>query len=68
MYCDFTIPISEKKKNKTIQCPFYSSGNPFLLTLKPTIEGQYKNLKNANMQYASKGLHFIMYDDKGLVF
>ena len=34
------------------------------INLKPAIEEQYKNLKTANFQYANKGLHFIMYDDK----
>lgn len=28
------------------------------------IAKQYKNLKTAQLQYATKGLHFIMYDDK----
>ena len=37
---------------------------PNFINLKPAIEEQYKNLKTANFQYANKGLHFIMYDDK----
>lgn len=27
------------------------------------MEAQFKNLKDVNLQYASKGSHFIMYDD-----
>ncbi|MNR60835.1 hypothetical protein D3C85_1824210 [compost metagenome] len=36
----------------------------YFINLKPAIEGQYRNLKTANFQYAGKGMHFIMYDDK----
>lgn len=67
MYCDFSnTDLREKIKN--IQCPSLILLESFFINLKPTIEGQYKNLKNANMQYASKGLHFIMYDDKDWYF
>ncbi|WP_343659865.1 alpha/beta hydrolase [Chryseobacterium sp.] len=63
MYCDFyNTDLREKIKN--IQCPSLILLESFFVNLKPTIESQYKDLKNANMQYASKGLHFIMYDDK----
>lgn len=63
MYCDFSnTDLREKIKN--IQCPSLILLESFFINLRPAIEGQYKNLKNANMQYASKGLHFIMYDDK----
>ncbi|MGX5685659.1 alpha/beta fold hydrolase [Chryseobacterium cucumeris] len=67
MYCDFyNTDLREKIKN--IQCPSLILLESYFVTLKPTIENQYKNLKNANMQYASKGLHFIMYDDKDWYF
>ena len=67
MYCDFSnTDLREKIKN--IQCPSLILLESFFVNLKPTIESQYKNLKNANMQYASKGLHFIMYDDKDWYF
>ncbi|NIF03942.1 alpha/beta hydrolase [Chryseobacterium sp. Tr-659] len=67
MYCDFSnTDLREKIKN--IQCPSLILLEAFFVNLKPTIEDQYKNLKNANMQYASKGLHFIMYDDKEWYF
>lgn len=67
MYCDFSnTDLREKIKN--IQCPSLILLESFFINLKPTIEDQYKNLKNANMQYASKGLHFIMYDDKEWYF
>ncbi len=67
MYCDFyNTDLREKIKN--IQCPSLILLESFFVNLKPAIEGQYKNVKNANMQYASKGLHFIMYDDKDWYF
>ncbi|MGI9580791.1 alpha/beta fold hydrolase [Chryseobacterium sp. RRHN12] len=67
MYCDFSnTDLREKIKN--IQCPSLILLESFFVNLKPTIESQYRNLKNANMQYASKGLHFIMYDDKDWYF
>ena len=67
MYCDFSnTDLRETIKN--IQCPSLILLESFFINLKPTIEEQYKNLKNSNMQYASKGLHFIMYDDKDWYF
>ena len=67
MYCDFSnTDLREKIKN--IQCPSLILLESYFVNLKPMIEEQYKNLKNTNMQYASKGLHFIMYDDKEWYF
>lgn len=67
MYCDFSnTDLREKIKN--IQCPSLILLESFFANMKPAIEAQYKNLKNTNMQYASKGLHFIMYDDKEWYF
>ncbi|MCL8535612.1 alpha/beta hydrolase [Chryseobacterium gallinarum] len=67
MYCDFSN-TDLREKIKSIQCPSLILLESFFINLKPSIEGQYKNLKNANFQYASKGLHFIMYDDKEWYF
>lgn len=67
MYCDFSnTDLREKIKN--IQCPSLILLESYFVNFKPTIEGQYKQLKNANFQYATKGLHFIMYDDKEWYF
>ena len=67
MYCDFSnTDLRDKIKN--IQCPSLILLESFFANMKPAIEAQYKNLKNTNMQYASKGLHFIMYDDKDWYF
>ncbi|ASK30688.1 alpha/beta hydrolase [Chryseobacterium sp. T16E-39] len=67
MYCDFSnTDLREKIKN--IQCPSLILLESYFTNFKPAIEDQYKNMKNANLQYATKGLHFIMYDDKEWFF
>ena len=63
MYCDF-FNIDLREKIATIKCPSLILLESYFINLKPAIEGQYKNLKTANFQYAGKGMHFIMYDDK----
>lgn len=67
MYCDFTN-TDLREKIKTIQCPSLILLESYFVNFKPAIETQYKNLKNADMRYATKGLHFIMYDDKEWFF
>ena len=63
MYCDF-FNIDLREKIASIKCPSLILLESYFINLKPAIEGQYKNLKTANFQYAGKGMHFIMYDDK----
>ncbi len=63
MYCDFSN-TDLREKIQHIQCPTLVLLESYFVNFKPAIENQYKNLKNADMRYASKGLHFIMYDDK----
>ena len=63
MYCDF-FNMDLREKIAAIKCPSLILLESYFINLKPAIEGQYKNLKTANFQYASKGMHFIMYDDK----
>lgn len=67
MYCDFSN-TDLREKLKAIQCPTLILLESYFVNFKPAIESQYKNLKNADMRYASKGLHFIMYDDKEWYF
>ncbi|MEO7978343.1 alpha/beta hydrolase [Flavobacterium sp.] len=62
MYCDFSN-TDLRNKISTIKCPALILLESYFVNLKPAIEEQYKNLKTANLQYADKGLHFIMYDD-----
>ncbi|SFE42612.1 alpha/beta fold hydrolase [Thermoflexibacter ruber] len=63
MYCDF-YNVDLREKIKAIKCPSLILLESYFVNIKPQIDAQYKNLKTANLQYANKGLHFIMYDDK----
>ena len=63
MYCDF-FNTDLRERISTVKCPSLILLASNFINLKPAIEEQYKNLKTANFQYANKGLHFIMYDDK----
>ncbi len=67
MYCDF-YNTDLRDKIKTIKCPSLILLEANFQHVKQVIEEQYKNLKNADLQYANKGLHFIMYDDKEWYF
>jgi len=62
MYCDF-LNTDLRDKIATIKCPALILLETNFAFMKPAIEEQYKNLKTAKLQYAGKGLHFIMYDD-----
>ncbi|MEZ0184157.1 alpha/beta fold hydrolase [Flavobacterium oncorhynchi] len=62
MYCDFSN-TDLRNKIAAIKCPSLILLESYFINLKPAIEEQYKNLKPADFKYASKGLHFIMYDD-----
>jgi pimeloyl-ACP methyl ester carboxylesterase len=63
MYCDFSN-TDLREKMSTVKCPTLVLLEAYFINLKPTIDAQFKGLKTANLQYATKGLHFIMYDDK----
>ncbi|SEB51901.1 Pimeloyl-ACP methyl ester carboxylesterase [Tenacibaculum sp. MAR_2009_124] len=67
MYCDF-LNIDLRNKIKSIECPSYILLQSHFKNFKTQIGSQYKNLKTANLEYANKGLHFIMYDDKEWYF
>jgi len=67
MYCDFWN-TDLREKIKSIECPSLILLEPYFVNLKPSIEEQYKNLKNVDLQFANKGLHFIMFDDKEWYF
>ncbi|UZR98840.1 alpha/beta fold hydrolase [Chondrinema litorale] len=67
MYCDFAnVDLRESIKN--IKCPSLILLEDYFKNIKPSIEAQYKNLQTADLQYSTKGLHFIMYDDKDWYF
>jgi pimeloyl-ACP methyl ester carboxylesterase len=63
MYCDFSN-TDLRTKTAAIQCEALILLEAYFVNIKPLIEAQYKDLKTAQLQYANKGLHFIMYDDK----
>lgn len=67
MYCDFSN-TDLREKIKSIKCPSLILLESYFGNIKPAIEEQYKNLESVNLQYANKGLHFIMYDDKEWYF
>jgi len=63
IFCDF-LNTDLREKIKSIRCPsLILLENPFA-RMKSVIEEQYKNLRSAQLQYSSKALHFIMFDDK----
>jgi pimeloyl-ACP methyl ester carboxylesterase len=63
MYCDFSN-TDLRNKIKAIKCPSLILLESYFANFKPAIKDQFKNFKTANLQYATKGLHFVMYDDK----
>jgi len=63
MYCDFSN-TDLRMKISAVTCPVLILLESQFANFKPAINEQFKNLKTANLQYATKGLHFIMYDDK----
>ncbi|WP_417939324.1 alpha/beta fold hydrolase [Flavobacterium sp. RS13.1] len=62
MYCDF-FNTDLREKITDVKCPSLILLESYFINLKPAIGEQYKNLKTADFKYATKGLHFIMYDD-----
>lgn len=62
MYCDFSN-TDLREKIATIKCPSLILLEQPFSTLTDAINDEYKNLKTGQLVYATKGLHFIMYDD-----
>lgn len=67
MYCDFSN-TDLREKLKDIECPTLVLLESNFKNLEPVIEEQFKHLESADLKYANKGLHFIMYDDKEWYF
>lgn len=67
MFCSF-YNIDLRAKIKNISCPSLILLEAPFVNFKDTIEGQFKNLASAELRFADKGLHFIMYDDKDWYF
>ncbi|OJX36332.1 MAG: alpha/beta hydrolase [Flavobacteriia bacterium 40-80] len=62
MYCDFSNTDLRDNISR-IKCPALVLLESYFINFTTVIEEQYKNLKKADLRYATKGLHFIMYDD-----
>ncbi|MCK9407768.1 MAG: alpha/beta hydrolase [Bacteriovoracaceae bacterium] len=62
MYCDFSNTDLREQIN-TITCPSLILLESYFKNMQPSIQEQYRNLQTAEIKYADKGLHFIMYDD-----
>ncbi len=63
MYCDFSN-TDLRTKISSIRCPALILLEPYFNNINSSIMEQYKNCKTAELRYANKGLHFIMFDDK----
>ncbi|NDC42853.1 MAG: alpha/beta hydrolase, partial [Chitinophagia bacterium] len=63
IYCDFSN-TDLRPRLGNIKCPALVLLEPQFTSMKPKINEQFGNLANADIRYASKGLHFIMYDDR----
>jgi pimeloyl-ACP methyl ester carboxylesterase len=62
MFCDFSN-TDLRETIARIECPSLILMEAYFGPLQAAIDDQYQNLKNKNILYADRGLHFIMYDD-----
>jgi pimeloyl-ACP methyl ester carboxylesterase len=62
IYCQF-LNTDLRDTIKNINCPAMILLEPSFKMFGEIVTGQYVNLKQADLRYANKGLHFIMYDD-----
>ncbi|NIG53089.1 alpha/beta fold hydrolase [Chitinophaga sp. Cy-1792] len=62
-YCEF-YNMDQRQSITAIKIPTLVLLESVFANYKPAIESQYTNLKTATLKYATKGLHFIMYDDQ----
>lgn len=67
IYCEFSN-TDLRDKIKSIKVPALILLESNFKNIKQIVETQYKNLHTACFEYADKGLHFIMYDDKDWYF
>ncbi|MDR0537375.1 MAG: alpha/beta hydrolase [Tannerellaceae bacterium] len=63
IYCDYSN-TDLREQLKTITIPTLILLEPQFKPIESVINDQYKNLPSAQIKYANKGLHFIMFDDK----
>lgn len=63
LFCDF-MNTDQRESIATVQCPALILLEPSFAAIQSTMKEQYSKMKTADIRYATKGLHFIMYDDK----
>ncbi len=63
MYCDFSN-TDLRERIKSITVPSLILLEPHFGNIEAVIKEQYKNLSTVQFEYADKGLHFVMFDDK----
>jgi pimeloyl-ACP methyl ester carboxylesterase len=62
MFCDFSN-TDLRSKIANAKCPALILMEPSFLGFQEKVKEQYAKYKNADIRYATKGLHFVMYDD-----
>ncbi|RFM30107.1 alpha/beta fold hydrolase [Deminuibacter soli] len=67
IYCQF-VNTDVREKLANVQCPVNVLLEANFADNNATIQQQYALLKNKTLTYSTKGLHFIMYDDKTWFF
>lgn len=64
IFCQFSN-MDLRDSLSTITCPALILLEAPFSRMKPAVEEQYHGLHTATLSYATKGLHFIMFDDRG---
>lgn len=67
MYCSFSN-TDLRNRIKNVKCESLILLESEFTNFKPAVEEQYAFLQGADLRYASRGLHFIMYDDRDWYF
>lgn len=63
MFCDFSN-TDLRQRIKNVQIPSLILLEAPFKTIENSINEQYKEMPSAQLKYANKGLHFIMFDDQ----
>ena len=63
IYCEL-LNTDLREKLSVIKCPAVILLQPAFKSKESEVNRQYALLKNADIRYAERGLHFIMYDDR----
>lgn len=67
IYCEF-LNLDMRQTISVVQCPSLILLESPFKKISDAVAEQYKNLRDAQLVYADKGLHFIMYDDTDWYF